>query len=306
MANDVREIPAHSAEYFGDERDHWWNSDYLQLLGQRHAFDLVRDVLDVGCGIGHWSQLLKTVLPNDVRIVGVDREQVWVERAAARAAERNLSRCSYRTASAESLPFPDCSFDLVTCQTVLIHIRDPLTALREMARVARPGGMVLAAEPNNVVGSLAPDSLSTTDAVDDVIALARFQLICERGKAALGEGNGSVGDLLPGLFHELELQDIRVYLNDKASPLLPPYAAAEQRAVLEQLEHFEKRELWFWSRSETSRYFLAGGGHLSEFAHLWSAAINRTRRVQEACRKGTFHSGGGGLFYIVSGRKTGL
>src|SRR4051812_18709734 len=35
MANEFREGSSHSAEYFGDSRDHWWNPDYLQLLAAR-------------------------------------------------------------------------------------------------------------------------------------------------------------------------------------------------------------------------------------------------------------------------------
>ena len=58
-----------------------------------------------------------------------------------------IHRFRYRVADAKTLPFPDASFDLVTCQTLLIHLADPSAVIAEMARVARPGGLVLAAEP---------------------------------------------------------------------------------------------------------------------------------------------------------------
>jgi SAM-dependent methyltransferase len=45
--------------------------------------------------------------------------------------------------SAESLPYPDASFDLVLCTQVLEHLDDPLAAIREMHRVLRPGGVAL-------------------------------------------------------------------------------------------------------------------------------------------------------------------
>src|SRR6266545_7661485 len=91
MANEFRTLESHSAEYFGDTRDHWWNLDFLALMGRRLAFDRVRDVLDVGCGVGHWGQLLANVLPNSTRLQGVDRDPLWVEKAAARAAARGLA-----------------------------------------------------------------------------------------------------------------------------------------------------------------------------------------------------------------------
>src|SRR6516164_6699938 len=205
MANEFRTLNSHSAEYFGDTRDHWWNLDFLVLMGKRLSLDGVQDVLDVGSGVGHWGQLLANVLPHNARVQGVDRDPLWVEKAAARAAAHGLAdRFTYRVALAEKLPFADASFDLVTCQTILIHTPDPGAVVDEMVRVARPGGLILAAEPNNV-------------------ARARLQLICERGKAALGEGNNSIGDLVPSLFAERALVDVRVYVNDKAEILLPPY-----------------------------------------------------------------------------------
>jgi TPR repeat protein len=104
------------------------------------------------------------------------------------------------------------------------------------------------------------DSVSFHDPVDDILSRARLQLICERGKAALGEGNNSVGDLVPGLFAERDLVDICVYLNDKVDIFLPPYDTAAQRAVLKERADFKNRDFWIWSREETHRYFLAGGG----------------------------------------------
>src|SRR5215471_21826965 len=57
MANEFRTLDSHSAEYFGDTRDYWWNLDFLELIGKRLSFDHVQDVLDVGSGVGHWGQL---------------------------------------------------------------------------------------------------------------------------------------------------------------------------------------------------------------------------------------------------------
>jgi cyclopropane fatty-acyl-phospholipid synthase-like methyltransferase len=53
MANEFRTLDSHSAEYFGETRDYWWNLDFLELMGRRLSLDRVQDVLDVGCGIGH-------------------------------------------------------------------------------------------------------------------------------------------------------------------------------------------------------------------------------------------------------------
>jgi SAM-dependent methyltransferase len=306
MANEFRTLESHSAEYFGETRDYWWNPDFLELMGRRLAFDRVQDVLDVGCGVGHWGQLLAHVLPRTTRVQGVDRDPVWVEEANSRAAARNLAgRFSYQVSVAEKLPFPEASFDLVTCQTVLIHMPDPGAVVGEMVRVARPGGLVLAAEPNNIANSLILDSLNFHDPVDEILARVRLQLICERGKAALGEGNNSIGGLVPGLFAGRGLIDVRVYLNDKTNVFLPPYGSLEERAMLEERADLKGREFWIWNQEDTHRYFLAGGGREGEFDALWSVAIANDRKFDQAIAAGTYAGAGGGISYLVAGRKPG-
>lgn len=306
MSNEFRTLELHSAEYFGDTRDYWWNQDYIALIGRRLGFDRVRDVLDVGCGVGHWAQVLASALPDDARVIGVDRDPLWVAKANERVAARGMShRFQYRSSNAQSLPFPDASFDLVTCQTLLIHVPDPGAVIAEMARVARPGGLVLAAEPNNVSTSLVLNSLAFNDPVDDILAGVRLQLTCERGKAALGEGNNSVGDIVPGLFVAAGLADVAVYLNDKTNALLPPYSTPEQQAVLEEGQDFEARDFWIWSRSDTLRYFLAGGGAADQFDALWKSATGGVERFRKGVSDQTYSHAGAALNYLVAGRKTG-
>lgn len=304
MANEFRTLDQHSAEYFGDTRDYWWNADFLELMGRRLALDRVHSALDVGCGVGHWGQLLIGLLAPDARLEGVDRDPLWVEKATARATARGLdARCRYRIGTAEKLPFADACFDLVTCQTVLIHLRDPGAAIAEMIRVARPGGLVVAVEPNNVAGSLILDSIRFDDSIDDILACVRLQLTCERGKAALGEGNNSVGDLVPGLFARHGLADIRVHLGDKTNAMLPPYESAEQRAMLEERTDLEQRDFWNWSRDDTRRYFVAGGGRLAEFDALWTVATSGGERFHAAIAARTYAGGGAAISYLVAGRK---
>ena len=63
----------HSAAWFGEQRDFWWNADYLALVVSRLGLQAARSVLDAGSGIGHWGRALLPHLP-DAQLVGVDRE----------------------------------------------------------------------------------------------------------------------------------------------------------------------------------------------------------------------------------------
>jgi SAM-dependent methyltransferase len=96
-----------------------------------------RRVLDVGCGRG---LLLRAFRDLDFDAVGTE-----LPGFAFPAAEPGLE---FVHAPAEALPFPEGAFDLVSIWHVLEHTRDPATALREVSRVLRPGGVLVLAVPN--------------------------------------------------------------------------------------------------------------------------------------------------------------
>lgn len=96
-------------------------------------------VLDLGCGPGTISvDIARHVAPGPV--VAVDVDAGVLERARAIASEVNNLR--FLQANAYQLGFPDDSFDLTHAHQVLQHLADPVAALREMARVTRPGGTI--------------------------------------------------------------------------------------------------------------------------------------------------------------------
>jgi SAM-dependent methyltransferase len=98
-------------------------------------------LLDVGCGPGAITvSLADVVAPGDV--VGLDIAPVQLDRARTLAAERGTTNVRFEQGDAYALPFPDASFDAVFAHAVLMHLRDPLAALREFRRVLRPGGVV--------------------------------------------------------------------------------------------------------------------------------------------------------------------
>lgn len=114
-------------------------SSWLAGQARRAAEELGRyRVLDVGCGIKPYYPFFR---PYASEYVGVD-----VDNPAA-----DLE------GSAEALPVPDASFDLVLCTQVLEHTADPGQAVRELWRVTRPGGRVLASTHGVQVYHPAPD-----------------------------------------------------------------------------------------------------------------------------------------------------
>jgi len=294
----------HSAEYFGPERDFWWDDDFVSLVAKRLGLGRVRSALDVGCGVGHWGRTLLPHLRAGAHVTGVDRERRWVARAAKIARGLGIGhRTRYEYGLAEALPFADASFDLVTCQTLLIHVAYPSRVIAEMLRVTRVGGRVLLVEPNNLAAALVFGSTDVAMSAAERLQLVRLQLLCERGKAALAEGNDSIGDLVPGLLAAAGAVDIDVCLSDRASPLVPPYRSAAQQAARNQLLDWAERGYWLWERRAAKNYFMAGGGTAAAFERCWSIAIRSLRRIASDLRRNTYHSAGGGIMYLVSARR---
>ncbi|MDX5347282.1 MAG: methyltransferase domain-containing protein [Hymenobacteraceae bacterium] len=293
----------HSEDYFGEYRNFWWNKGFLDLVAKRLELQQYHSLLDVGCGMCHWSRALFPYLGQPAHITGVDTDMKWIygnEESAAFFAEHGAEFDLYK-GDAQKLPFEDDTFDVVTCQTVLIHVRNPDKAIEEMKRVLRPGGTLLCVEPNNLIQSLTKSSLSAEDTVDEVLDHVKYALICERGKKKLGKGDNSLGDLLPGMFAEAGLHDVNVCLSDKAIPMYPPYNRDEQIATMEQ-----------WTNPEAENpdlntdydYFLAFGDKYLDFYNEYHRKYSSSgKEILRSVRAQEYHSAGGAIMYLVSGVK---
>ncbi len=93
-------------------------------------------VLDVATGTGAVAaELLRR---HDCRVVGIDQSPEML----AEARRRVGPQVELHQGRAESLPFPDATFDALTFTYLLRYVDDPAAALRELARVVRPGGSI--------------------------------------------------------------------------------------------------------------------------------------------------------------------
>jgi SAM-dependent methyltransferase len=151
-------------------------------------------LLDVGCGSGEDVRALaKRVAPTG-RAVGVDLSEALIARAGAGGPEPGVE---FRVADAHRLPFPDASFDAARVERTLQHVEDAARVLAEMARVVRPGGILVASEPD--WGTLA------VDAADRASTREVLSELCDHHIR-----NGWIGRQLAGHFVRLGLTTIEV------------------------------------------------------------------------------------------------
>ncbi len=298
----------HSAEHFGPQRDFWWNRDFLDLMAKRWRLHEASSLADIGCGRCHWSRLLYPYLKPPARFAAVDREARWVPEAEQffRQAFPNAPSelLCFKQGHAGNIPLPADSFDIATCQTVLMHLADPLQAIREMKRIVGPGGLVICVEPNNLWNCLAFSSLTNGEPIEVLTRRFEFWLRYHRGRQLNGEGDHSIGDLLPGYFQQAGLKEISVYLSDRAPALWPPYDTPAQRAMVDQEQIWRQAGTGPWDRHELRRHTLAGGAPEEFFERVFGELVVKFETELRAIEAETFHSGGGGVTYLVSGRKT--
>lgn len=128
-----------AAEY--DRRDTYYYSQNGKI-SCRDIAEQIRErsyesLLDVGCGTGFLIDLLTKQKP--ARYCGVDLSDEMIRVAR----NKQIEGAEFVVSSADRLPYPDGSFDVVTCSQSFHHYPYPEQAMREAKRVLKPGGLYI-------------------------------------------------------------------------------------------------------------------------------------------------------------------
>lgn len=202
----IRDVDSLTSSTLKHLRDSWWDDSFTDFVKDTLQPRPGRRILDVGCGHGTAEVKLSRLRLTQVDLVAVDLLPDRVAEALAAARAHNID-AHFAAADACHLPFPDGTFDSVFCVAVLQHIGDVRRAVAEMARVTRPGGRIVAVEPDNAARYF-------YSSVDDG---RRAHDAARRFFSALAEAKGdvsepAVGPQLPALFAQTGIEPLSVHV----------------------------------------------------------------------------------------------
>jgi ubiquinone/menaquinone biosynthesis C-methylase UbiE len=155
-----------------------------------------KHMLDVGCGIGEDVRAIARLVGESGSVLGIDISATMLEEARRRSAGSGLP-VKFQLGDVRRLELEDERFDGCRIERVLLHLEDPAQALSELIRVARPGGRIVACEPD----------LETTVVDLPDRALTRAML---HNRTDHLRRSGWIGRQLPRLFRNAGLLDITV------------------------------------------------------------------------------------------------
>lgn len=211
-------------------------------------------VLDLASGAGEPALSISRAVGPEGRVTGTDLVPDMVESGARRAREAGLGNIDFRLGDMEALPFPDGTFDRVTCRFGLMFVPDPVRALVEARRVLAPGGtagfmvwgpfedttnfVVLRAAfadlfPNEDLDFETPFRLGAAGALEALFAEAGYAEIQERELRFSPEVPTKVKfwhpnvDMTLGRRLESEPASVRAALEERILARLEPYRAGE-------------------------------------------------------------------------------
>jgi ubiquinone/menaquinone biosynthesis C-methylase UbiE len=209
-----------------------------------------QQIVDVGCGTGDFTRYLARISAGKSKILGIDSNEKSIKAAISDTDKAGLSRrISFRIGDVNRIPLEDGYADITSCRTLLMHLPDPLRAVKEMARITRTGGSVIAVEGGKMASFYDPDD-------------EEYSRLAERAYSAWVDGikmlegkEFKIGEKLPGIFRKAGLSSIKSEIQADAWLYSDPRRKLNDVRADLRFEYsiFKER------RRKDRKYLLAGG-----------------------------------------------
>ena len=124
-----------------------WLAPHTKRLFVEAGIGPGQRVLDLGSGVGDVSLIAANLVGPGGAVVGIERDPRSIARATARMADAGLRNVTFTKTDAGDIP-NDEPFDAAVGRYILMFLPDPVSVLRSLARLVRPGGVVAFQEPD--------------------------------------------------------------------------------------------------------------------------------------------------------------
>jgi ubiquinone/menaquinone biosynthesis C-methylase UbiE len=234
-----------------------WEKELERML-HRLPIEARAKGLDVGCGTGFFTRMLARRLSPEGLIIGVDTSHGLLKEAERHSHPFSLP-IQWKHGRIERLPFHNNAFDFSWCAQSLFSFPDPVKAVKEMARVVKPGGWIAVLENDTLHEIILP----WPPEVELAFRTAELQAFKDEAKKA---GKFYVARNLRTVFWEAGISDSRqrTFISDRHAPLGPDtadyinaYLANLRQRVWRRLNPAQRRKYGGWLDPGSERYPLS-------------------------------------------------
>ena len=288
------------------QRESLWLEDTLDKLAAWLSLKPGMTAVDVGCGLGYLGYTYWPYFGKGGHYFGVDTSERLVKDAQKAAKDwAKGGETSFKAGDAYKIPFPDNFADLVMCQVLLTHLEKPEEALAEMIRVAKPRGLIMCIEPDNLSVLLEKWYWSLPElSIDEQLLLKKVALISNKGRIKLGQGDDGIGNKVPFMMSKLGLVEIGIRQNDAVCYIEPPYKGPRQQALLDHVKKQwldeDRRKTWM---DRERKHFMAGDGDPKEYDRYREIHERNMQAFRQQIKDEKYCVCGSGHIYIIKGRK---
>jgi enediyne biosynthesis protein CalE5 len=215
-------------------------------------------VLDVGSGTGYPALLAGEVVGAEGSVVGVDLAESMLAVATRKARTMGMKHVTFRTGDATTLPFDTASFDAIISRFCLMFLPEIPKALKDMARVLRPGGYFAAAVwsvpdknpfmriPMDVIKTLVtlPPPDPEAPGVFRLAKAGELKAMMEAGGLAPLSEEEFTADVLYATAEEFmsSLMDIAAPIQNLFAALTPPQKSEAERGIITAVNEYRRHD----------------------------------------------------------------
>jgi ubiquinone/menaquinone biosynthesis C-methylase UbiE len=241
--------------------NHWFFQKVLGEYLDAIDIDSAGTVLDMGCGTGVAARTIARRASFSGRVTGIDLSPYLVEAAKRLADEEGLGDLvGFRSGDTRDLDIPDDRFDAVVAHTLVSHVKEALTVLKEAGRLVKPGGLIAVFDG---------DYASMTFALDDPVQSRRHDEALIKAIVT----SPRVMRQMPRLIQQASLEMVRTF----------PYIMAE----------VGKGDFWLSAIDSFEKLAPKSGAMTEAEATSWANALH------EAADKGVFFGASNYYTYIA-------